>query len=107
VQVNRVEHHPPHVVLLLAVGGVAGPDRARSFIARQVRQLLLLELSLSAYPVHHLQVGVLAGVGEEGEEVVGLLVEAQRVQAPQQERCVPHPGVPVVPVAFPAGCLRQ
>ena len=64
---------------------------------------------LAADPVHDLQVAVaLAGdVGDEVEEVVGLPVEAERVEAPQRERGVADPGVAVVPVALAARRLRQ
>ena len=44
VQVDRVEHRAPHVVLVLVVGAVADPHRARVVIARQVLEHLLLEL---------------------------------------------------------------
>ena len=46
-------------------------------------------------------------VGDEVEEVVGLPVEAERVEAPQHERGVADPGVAVVPVALAAGRLGQ
>ena len=46
-------------------------------------------------------------VGDEVEEAVRLVVEAERVQPPQRERRVAHPAVPVVPVPFPARCLGE
>ncbi len=48
-----------------------------------------------------------ADVVDEGEEVVGLPVEAEGVQAPEGERRVADPGVAVVPVPFAAAGLRQ
>ena len=108
VQVHRVEHGAPHVVLLLLVGRVADAYRYRVLVAGQVRQRLLVEFPLAADAVHDLQlVSVAAGVADEVEEVVGLPVEAERVQPPQGERGVAHPGVPVVPVAFAVRRLRQ
>ena len=46
-------------------------------------------------------------VGHELHEVVGLPVEAERVQPPQREGRVAHPAVAVVPVALAAGRLGQ
>ena len=54
-----------------------------------------------------LPVRVLGDVVHEAEEVVGLPVEAQRVQAPQREGGVAHPRVAVVPVTFAARGFRQ
>ena len=56
---------------------------------------------------YDLQVVGLGGVLHEVEVVVGLPLEAERVQAPQHERAVAHPRVAVVPVAFAARRLRQ
>src|SRR4029077_869076 len=46
-------------------------------------------------------------VAEERDVVVGLPLKAEGVQAPQRERRVAHPGVPVVPVTLPARRLGQ
>ena len=51
--------------------------------------------------------GGLGDVGEEVEEVVGLPVEPERVEAPEHERGVAEPRVAVVPVALAARRLRQ
>ncbi len=108
VQVDRVQHRTPHVVLALPVGTVPDPHRVGALVARQVRQRLLVQLALTAHAVHHLQVvAVATAVGHEVEEVVGLPVEAQRVQPPQREGRVPDPGVAVVPVALALRGLRQ
>ena len=108
VQVDRVEHGAPHVVLDLVVRAVADPNRPRPLVARQVVERPLLEHVLAAHPVHHLELVLAAGhVGDEVEEVVGLPVEAQRVEAPQGERRVAQPAVAVVPVALAAGRLGQ
>ena len=108
VQVDRVEHGAPHVVLALVVGGVPDAHRLRTLVPGQVGQLELVELLLAADPVHDLQVLVVpADVVDEGEEVVGLAVEAERVQAPERERAVADPCVAVVPVALAAGGLGQ
>jgi hypothetical protein len=87
VEVDRVEHHPPHVVLPLAVAAVADPDRPRLVVARQVPQLLLLELALAPDHVHDLKLPFfgLDHIGDEVEGVVGLLVETECVQRPQHE----------------------
>ena len=58
--------------------------------------------------VQHLERRAVADlIGDEVEEAVRLVVEAERVQAPQRERRVAHPAVPVVPVPFPAGRLGE
>src|SRR6185312_17556573 len=64
---------------------------------------------LALHPVHHLEgpVAAATGIREEVEEVVGLVVEAERVEAPEPERGVADPGVAVVPVASAARRLRQ
>ena len=49
----------------------------------------------------------LGDVGDEVEEVVGLPVEAERVEAPEHEGGVADPGVAVVPVALAARRLGQ
>ena len=106
VEIHGVQEHAPHVVLALIPGAVADPDRTSAVIARQVIQGLLGELPLPADAVHDLQVGVPLGhVRDEVEEVVGLAVKAQRVEAPQHERRVAQPAVAVVVVALPAGRL--
>ena len=51
--------------------------------------------------------GLLGAVGDEVEEVVGLPVEAERVQPPQRERRVADPAVAVVPVALALRRLGQ
>ena len=112
VQVHRVEHGAPDVVLALVVGAVADAHRTRSVVAGEVVQFVLDEFSLAADGVHHLQRLALAvvgtgDVGDEREEVVGLAVQSQRVQTPQREGGVAHPGVSVVPVAFAPRCFRQ
>ena len=112
VQVHRVQHRAPDVVLHLVVGAVADAHRAGVVVAGQVVQLLFDQAAFAADAVHHLQrmaftvVGA-RHVGDEREEVVGLAVQAQRVQAPQRERRVAHPGVAVVPVAFALRGFRQ
>src|ERR1700734_2015828 len=45
VQVDRVEQHPPDVMLALVPGAVADADRAGALIARQVIEHLLRELA--------------------------------------------------------------
>ena len=112
VQIHRVQHGAPDVVLHLVVGAVADPHRARVVVAGQVVQLLFDEGAFAADGVHHLKRVALtvvgAGhVGDEGEEVVGLAVQAQGVQTPQRERRVAHPRVAVVPVAFALRRFRQ
>ncbi len=69
--------------------------------------MLLGELVLAADPVHDLE-----GVGpdrldDEGEELERLPLEAQREEPPEHEGRVADPGEAVVPVALPAGRLRQ
>ena len=46
-------------------------------------------------------------VGDECEEVVGLAVQPQRVQAPQRECRIAHPRVAVVPISFALRGFRQ
>ena len=108
VQVHRVEHRAPHVVLLLVVRAVADPDRLRSLVSAEVIESLLSQLVLAADAVHDLEV-FLAGrdVRDEIEEVVRLAGKAERVKAPQHEGAVADPRVAVVPVALAADGLRQ
>ena len=108
VQVDRVEQRPPDVVLALVEGAVAGPHRTSAAVAAEVVEGPLGQLLLAADPVHDLQVRVLAAdVEHEAHEVARLLVEAERVQGPEAEGRVADPAEAVVPVAFPAGRLRQ
>jgi len=112
VQVHRVQDRTPDVVLALVVGAVADAHRARVVVTGEVVEGLLVQVALPTHPVHDLQRvrrAVLAArdVADEAEEVVGLAVQAQRVQPPQRKRGVAHPGVAVVPVALPARGLRQ
>ena len=112
VQVHRVEHGAPDVVLHLVERAVADAHRPRVVVAGEVVQFLLDEAALAADAVHHLKWMALTvvgarHVGDEREEVVGLAVQAQRVQAPQRERGVAYPGVAVVPVAFALRRFRQ
>ena len=109
VQVDRIQQRAPDVVLLLVVGAVADPHRAGVVVPGQVVEGALLQVPLAADAVHDLQVVrvVPADVVDEVEEVVGLPVEAEGVQTPQGEGGVPDPGVPVVPVPFPARGFRQ
>ena len=55
VQVDRVEHRAPDVVLALVPGAVPDPHRPRVVVAGQVVEHLLLEPALAADPVHDLQ----------------------------------------------------
>ena len=109
VQVHRVEHRAEHVVLALVVGAVADAHRARAFVALEVLERRLLQVPLARDPVHDLQRAILVAlqVGHVLDEVVGLPVQPERVQAPQRERGVAHPAVAVVPVAFPVRRLGQ
>ena len=61
MEVDRVEHRAPDVVLALVERAVADADRARALVAVQVRQRLLRELALAADAVHHLEVVAVAG----------------------------------------------
>ena len=93
VQVEGVEHGAPHVVLLLVVRAVADAHGAGALVAREVVQRLLHQLRLAVDAVHDLELALLGlgHVGDEVEEVVGLPVEAERVQAPERERGVADP----------------
>ena len=109
VQVDRIEHRAPHVVLLLVVRAVADAHGTSMVVPGKMLELLLLEPALPPDPVHHLQLPLLGlrDVCDEVEEVVRLLVEAEGVERPQHERRVADPAVAVVPVAVSAGRLRQ
>ena len=93
VQVDRVEQRTPDIVLLLLVGAVPDADRPRPLVAGQVIEGELGDLTLAVDPVHDLEVVVLRlrDVRDEVEEVVGLPVEAERVEAPEHERGVADP----------------
>ena len=80
VQVERVEHRTPHVVLSLCVGRVPDADRPSAFVAVQVVEGLLGDIPFAIHLVHDLQFLVsFSEVGDKPEEVVGLPVEPQRV----------------------------
>ena len=109
VQQERVEGGAEDVVLALIEGAVADPHRAGSGVAAQVGQRRLRQVSPAVDPVHDLQAAVLVDleIGDELHELVGLPVEVEPVQRLQRERGIAQPRVPVVPVPFAAGCLRQ
>ena len=85
----------------------APAGRARS--RRGAVEHLLGQRLLAADAVHDLQLArrPRGDVADEVEEVVGLLVEAERVEAPEHEGRVADPRVAVVPVALAAGRLGQ
>ena len=106
--VDGLQHGAPHVVLALGVGLVADPHRPGPVVPGELVEDPLAEHPLAVHPVHHLDLVVpLGDVSQEPEEVVGLPVEAERVQAPQGERGVAQPAVPVVPVALAVRHLGQ
>jgi hypothetical protein len=108
VEVDGIEDRAPHVVLALVVRTVADPDRSRPLVAGQVIERRLLELPAAIDPIHDLEVVLLArDIRDEVHEVARLPVEAERVEAPQRERRVADPCVPVVPVPLAAGRLRE
>ena len=77
---DRVEDHPPDVVLALVVGAVADPHWPGAPVAGEVVEGRLLELALAVDPVHDLQRPLGDRVGEEGEVLEGLPVEAEGEQ---------------------------
>ena len=81
MEVDRVEHRTPQIVLALMVGGVSHAHRTCTVVTREVIELLLGELTLSADAIHDLQLARLrlGEVGDKVKEVVGLPVEAQCV----------------------------
>jgi hypothetical protein len=97
LDVDGVQDHPPHVVLLLVPGAVADPDRARPPVPGQVVEGPLGQVAFPADAVHDLQleraVEVTAGDGVEDEaEVLDRLpVEAEAIQRAERERGVPDP----------------
>ena len=109
VQVQGVEHRAPHVVLPLAVRGVADPDRPGALVSLQVLEHELVDVAPAVDAVDDLDVAAVAldHVGEEREVVAGLPLEAEREQAPERERRVPDPAVAVVPVPLAPRRLRQ
>ncbi len=95
-------------MLALVVGTVADPHGLGTFVAFEVVEDLLVEVALAVDAVHDLKLLVPFGhIRDEPEEVVGLPVEAERVQAPQGERGVADPAEAVVPVALAARRLGQ
>ncbi len=110
VDVDGVEDHAPHVVLVLVPGAVAHPHRPRIPPARQVVEGLLGQVLATVDAVHDLQVEVATAghrLEHEGEVLEGLPVEPEPVERAQHEGGVTDPGVAVVPVARPAGRLGQ
>ena len=111
VDVDRVEEHAPHVVLVLVPGAVAHPDRPRVPPAGQMVEGLLGQVLPTVDAVHDLQAEVAGPPGQrlddEGEVLERLPVESEPVERAQHERGVADPGVAVVPVARPTGRLGQ
>ena len=105
VQVDRIEHGAPDIVLTLVIGAVADTHRPGIVIAGQMCQFLLDEFALTADGIHHLQRLSLTVIGtryvsDEREEVIGFAIQSQRVETPERECGVAHPRVAVVPVAL-------
>ena len=96
-------------MLGLLVRAVADAHRPGALVAVQVVEHLLVEVTPAVDAIDDLQVTAVTfdQVAEEREVVAGLPLEAERVQAPQRERRVAHPGVPIVPVALAARRLGQ
>ncbi len=108
VQVDRADHGTPHVVLGLAERSVTHPHRTGPLVTGEFLDDLLIEVRPAVDAVHDLQVAGGAGdVADEVQELVGLRVEAERVQRPQGQGGVAHPGEPVVPVPLAARRLGQ
>ena len=99
---------------MLVPGAVADPYRLGVAPAREVVDRSLGEVSLTADPVHDLELGeglvqVLPpdGLEDEGEVLERLPVVTEAVEGTQGEPGVSDPGVAVVPVARPARGFRQ
>ena len=109
VQEDGVEGGAEDVVLALIERPVADPDGACSGVPAEMGQRRLGQVAPSVDPVHDLQRAVLVHleIGDELHELVGFAVEVQPVQRLQRERGIAQPAVPVVPVPFTAGRLRQ
>ena len=109
VQVQRVKHDAPHVVLALTVRVVADADRLCALVAAQVLERLLDQLTPAVDAINDLQVPAVAlnYLGEKREIVARLPLEAEGEQSPQRECGVPDPAVAIVPVALAAWRLRQ
>ena len=54
VQVHRIQHRAPDVVLALVVGAVADPHRPRTVVAGKVVEFGLDKFALPAHGIHHL-----------------------------------------------------
>ena len=111
VDLHGVEEHPPHVVLVLVPRSVAYPHRPRVPPARQVVEGVLGQVLPTVDAVHDLQVEVAAGpahrLDHEGEVLERLPVEPEPVERSQHEGGIADPGVAIVPVARPTGCLGE
>ena len=59
---DRVEEHPPHVVLVLVERAVADAHRPRVAVAGEVVERVLGEVGLAADAVHDLQVELAVGI---------------------------------------------
>ena len=109
VEEDRVENRAEHIVLALVEGSVPDPDRTRPGVAGEMVEGRFRQVAATVDPVHDLHRAVVVGlhVGDELHEIVGLGVQVQVVQRLQGEGRISHPRVPVVPVAFSAGGLRE
>src|SRR6266480_4073050 len=98
MEIDRIEQGAPDIVLVLLVGVISDADRASALIAAEVIEELLVELALTADPVHDLQrVLTSRHIGDEVKEVVGFPIEAEGVQRPKHEGGVADPAEAVVP----------
>src|SRR5262249_2352066 len=106
---NRVEDGAEDVVLALTIGGIAHANRARTCVAREVVPRRFVQLATTIDAVPDLQRAVLCAldIGNELHELVRFPVRVEPVERLEHKGCVAHPGVRVVPVALPAGCLGK
>ena len=109
VQQDRVERRAEDVVLALVERAVADADGIGAVVPGEILAHRFGQFSATVDPVHDLQSAIVVAVdvGHELHELVGLPIEQQVVQGPQQEGRVADPGVAVVPVALAPWRLGQ
>ena len=111
-EIDRVQRLAVDVELQLAGRAVADPHRARSPVALEMVEDLLVEVGRPVDAVHDLKRrrpfrGLLDPGVEPLQKRPRLVGEAQTEQRVHRERRVAYPGEPVVPVALAADLLGQ
>ncbi len=107
VPVDEMREPAPDVVLALVDRAIADAHGPRAFVAVEMVEGGLGQLPLPTDAIHHLQRRLVHPVGDESQEGMRLVAEAQVLERGEGTDAVTDPGVAVVPVPAATGRLRQ